>query len=160
MTGSEAETGVATASVGTVLVVAVVVMLAAAVAGGLALGGSPAPAEPPPTAAFSMSASGDRITLVHRAGDPLDVRAVDVRIRVDGDPLDRQPPVPFFSAPGFRAGPTGPFNSAADPTWSAGEAASLRIAATNEPVPEPGSTVEVAVVVDGVRVAALDAEVV
>jgi FlaG/FlaF family flagellin (archaellin) len=142
-----------------VLLVATVVVLAAAVAGGLALGGSPAPGEPPPTAALSLSASGDRVTIVHRAGDPIDVRAVELRIRVDGDPLDRQPPVPFFSARGFRPGPTGPFNSAADPTWTAGETASLRIAATNEPVPGPGSTVEIAVVVDGTRVAALDATV-
>lgn len=155
MAGREA----ATTGIGTVLVVAVVVVLAAAVAGGLALGGSPAPPDPPQTAALSLSASGDRITLVHRAGEPIDVRAAELRVRIDGDPLDQQPPVPFFSAPGFRPGPTGPFNSAADPTWTAGETASLRIAATNDPVPEPGSTVEVAVVVDGARIAALDAEV-
>ncbi len=63
----------------------------------------------------SATATTDRITFTHRAGDSLDVEALDIEIRVNGEPLAYQPPVPFFSADGFHAGPTGPFNSASDP---------------------------------------------
>jgi hypothetical protein len=63
--------------------------------------------------------------------------------------------VPFFAARGFRAGPTGPFNAAADPGWTAGEAASLRLASTNAPGISPGDRVVVEVSVEDRRVATL-----
>ncbi len=108
------------------------------------------PASPAPVSlSASASASADRVTLVHEAGPTLDVRTLTLRVTVAGEPLARQPPVPFFAARGFRSGPTGPFNSAADPRWSAGEAASFELAGTNAPAVAPGDEVAVRVYVDG-----------
>jgi len=81
----------------------------------------------------ARAAANGTITLVHRGGPALDVRSLRVTITVDGQLLRHQPPVPFFAATGFHAGPTGPFNSAADPRWSVGETASLAVAGTNTP---------------------------
>lgn len=105
------------------------------------------PPEPLPVAALALSVDpvDDRITLTHRGGEPLDVSDVTIRIKVDGDPLAYQPPVPFVGAPGFRGAPTGPFNLAGDQHWTVGEQASLRLAATNDPDVAPGSTVVVSV---------------
>lgn len=104
---------------------------------------------------LAVDAEADRLTLRHRAGDPLDVRRLTVRVRVAGSPLRHQPPVPFFATRGFRAGPTGPFNAAADPRWTAGEPASLRLASTNGPTVDPGDRVVVVVSVGDRRVATL-----
>lgn len=92
-----------------------------------------------------VDAATDRIALTHDGGATVNVTALRVTVAVDGDPLDHQPPVPFFTARGFRAAPTGPFNSGARPTWEAGERSSFRVASTNEPSIEPGSTVRVTV---------------
>jgi flagellin-like protein len=94
----------------------------------------------------SADAATDRLTFTHRAGESLDVEDISVEIRVNGEPLASQPPVPFFSADGFRAGPTGPFNSAADSTWEGGEVATLELAGTNAPLLEPGDEVVARVV--------------
>jgi len=139
-------------AIGVVLLVALTAALAGLV--GASLGGVAPPTEPT-GAALSLSVEGGTLRFVHRGGDALDVRDLRLRIAVDGEPLDRQPPVPFFAASGFGSGPSGPFNAAADPSWTAGEAASLRIAATNDPTPEPGATVRVTVFVDGRRLAEL-----
>ncbi|MFB6129464.1 MAG: type IV pilin [Salinigranum sp.] len=149
------------ASRATAPVVAVTAMLAvtvvlAAVVGGLVFANVPDEGRPP-VVSLSLSVRGDRIVLTHRGGDALDVREVRLRVSVDGTPLARQPPVPFFSAVGFRSGPTGPFNVAADPRWTAGEAASLRVAGTNRPTIGPGATVEVTVSAGGRPVADLSA---
>ncbi len=137
------------APIGVVLLVAVAVVLAAAVAT-MALGMTTAlPDGSATTAAVDVTADGDRLTLTHRSGDRIDVRELDVRIRVDGEPLANQPPVPFFSATGFKPGPTGPFNAASNDDWTAGESASLTVAATNDPAFRPGRTVEVRLIVDG-----------
>lgn len=134
--------------VGTLAVVAITVVLAAAVTS--ATLGVPTGIEGPPPLAVSLTATADgRLALVHEAGPPLDVREIDVRIAVDGTPLERQPPVPFFSAAGFASGPTGPFNPASDPIWAGGERATLRIASTNEPDLVVGATVTVRLVRDG-----------
>jgi FlaG/FlaF family flagellin (archaellin) len=138
---------------GMVLLAGTTVVLAATVAGaGFALEDA-ASTEPTPTATFSASASGDRITLIHEGGEPLDVEALTLRISVDGEDLNRQPEVPFFSQRGFHPGPTGPFNSAGDETWTVGERASLRVAGSNEPSLEPGATVEIRIVSDGTELA-------
>lgn len=139
-------------TVGIVVVLAVTIAVAGVATAGLA---SIDPHAPPPQAAFSLSVDGqtDRLTLRHLGGDTLDVRNLSVRIRVDGTPLSHQPPVPFFAARGYRGGPTGPFNSRADPRWQPGEAASVRVAGTNAPGIDPGVTVTVTLVVDGTRVA-------
>jgi flagellin-like protein len=130
---------------GSLLLVAVTVSLAAVV-GGTALSGA-VPTEPPPRATLDCRADAatDRVTCVHGGGDRLDVRDLDIHITVDSEPLVHQPPVPFFAARGFRAGPTGPFNSAADPYWSAGESAAVRLAGTNRPGLTPGVRVGVTV---------------
>ncbi|WP_297884882.1 type IV pilin [uncultured Halorubrum sp.] len=144
------------APVAGVLLLAITVVLAGGVAAA-ALG--PSTATVPPSAVLSLSATDDRIAIDHRGGDPIDVAAVTVRVSVDGEPLAEQPPVPFFSAAGFRPGPTGPFNSASDDTWRVGETASFRVADTNDPTLEPGRTVTVEITADGRPVATLEASV-
>jgi len=135
-----------------VLLLAITVVLA----GGVVTAAIDAPPEPAPTTSLSLSATDDRITLTHRGGDALDVSELNVRVRVDGEPLARQPPVPFFSAAGFHPGPTGAFNAATDGDWRVGGSASLRVAGTNEPTLEPGRTVSVTVSADGLPVATLE----
>lgn len=137
-------------AVAVVLLVAVAVVAAGALAAGL-----PGPGDAPPRAVLEASADAatDRVTLVHRGGDALAVEALAVRIAVDGEPLDHQPPVPFFSATGFAPGPAGPFNSGSDGEWTAGETAAVELAGTNEPLLEPGATVTVRVYSDGRKVA-------
>lgn len=114
------------------------------------------PAAPAVTGA-TLTVDGDRLVLTHRAGEPVDVRRLDVVVRIDGDPLRHQPPVPFFSAQGFRPGPTGPFNAAADPTWEVGERASVRLASTNRPQVVAGARVTVTLRYDGRRLVVLSA---
>lgn len=124
-------------------------------AGGLGAGDDLAA---PATASLSAEATADgRIRVLHEGGDALDIRELDVRIRVDGEPLEHQPPVPFFSAEGFYSGPTGPFNPASDPDWRAGESASLAIAGTNAPAVDAGSRIEIEVYAGGQPVATAEA---
>ncbi|WP_049908613.1 MULTISPECIES: type IV pilin N-terminal domain-containing protein [Halorubrum] len=140
------------APVAGVLLIAITVVLA----GGVATATLDAPTEPAPSAVLSLSATDDRVSIYHRGGDPIDVAAATVRVRVDGEPLDEQPPVPFFSAAGFRPGPTGPFNAASDDAWRAGDTATFRVAGTNDPTLAPGRTVTVEIAVDGQPVASLE----
>lgn len=141
---------------GVVLLLILTVALAGTV-GSVALG-TDVPSEPT-TAVIDLRVDADanRLTFVHRGGDALDVTALRVRITVDGRALDDQPPVPFFSAAGFQPGPTGPFNSAANSEWTAGERASLRIAETNDPLVSPGASVSVTLSVDETVVAEVTA---
>lgn len=99
----------------------------------------------PTTASLSLSVDGERIRLLHRGGDSLDVRDLRLRVSVDGERLRHQPPVPFFAATGFGSGPTGPFNAATDPRWTAGETAAFAVADTNDPAVVAGATVRVEV---------------
>ena len=138
------------AVIAVVVLCGLTVILATAVAGGLS--GFQERAEPTPTAAVSLSVDGETLTLTHDHGDPLDVRSLRMVVAVDGEPLNHQPPVPFFSASGFAAGPTGPFNSASDPTWRVGESTSLTLAGTNSPTIKPGSTVSVELYQDDSRI--------
>lgn len=147
----------AIAPIGTVLLVAIAVILAAGV-GTATFGGAPLQ-EPAPTASLSLSADGDELTVRHLAGDSLDAHELRLEVTVDGDPLAHQPPVPFFSATGFRPGPTGAFNVAGDTTISPGETASFRIAGTNSPLPSAGDRVTVTVYSEGYRIAQLTARV-
>ncbi|MCQ4334006.1 type IV pilin N-terminal domain-containing protein [Natronomonas sp. F2-12] len=114
-------------------------------------------ASEPTVAAFdaSVEPTGE-LRMTHRGGDPIDPGAIDLEIRIDGDPLERQPPVPFFSAGGFESAPKGAFNSARTEPWRTGETASLRIAETNEPTIEAGDTVVIRLTVDGYSVAELE----
>ncbi|ELZ36840.1 hypothetical protein C472_09768 [Halorubrum tebenquichense DSM 14210] len=122
------------APVAGVLLIAITVVLA----GGVATATLDAPSDPPPSAVLSLSATDDRVSIYHRGGDPIDVAAATVRVRVDGEPLDEQPPVPFFSATGYRPGPTGPFNAASGDTWRAGDTATFRVAGTTRRSPRAG----------------------
>jgi FlaG/FlaF family flagellin (archaellin) len=149
-----------------VLLVALVVGLAAATMGAVfaladASGGTSGRGgvggDAPPRASLSVVATGQTLSFTHHGGDALDVRRLRLVVAVDGDPLAHQPPVPFFSARGFRSGPTGPFNSATDPRWTAGETATLRIAGTNRPTLSSGDVVSVRVFADGALVARLSA---
>ncbi|MGM0606577.1 MAG: type IV pilin N-terminal domain-containing protein [Halobacteriota archaeon] len=140
--------------VGVVCLLAVTVLLAAVV-------GASATVQPPssPTAA-SFEATAElpgEITILHRGGDTIDPTAMDLRVYIEGEPLDRQPPVPFFSARGFESGPTGPFNSATSTKWRAGEAASFTLAGTNGPSMRSGDSVTIEIFVDEQRVAQLEA---
>lgn len=130
-------------------VVAVAVLLAVTVVAGAAVGTvvSTDTAERVPAARLSLSvdASADRIALTHEGGETLSVENLELSVRVGGEPLAHQPPIPFFAATGFESGPTGPFNSAADANWSAGQRGSVRLAATNGPSIDPGDRVSVTV---------------
>ncbi|RDZ65931.1 type IV pilin [Haloferax sp. Atlit-12N] len=142
---------------GSVLLIGLVVVVAAAVGAAAfdAADSSPTPTRP---TALSLGVSGDTLSLTHEGGAPLDVESLAIRISVDGEPLAHQPPVPFFSASGFRPGPTGPFNAAADSRWTAGETATLELAGTNDPDIEPGAAVTVRVFDGETPVAALEAK--
>lgn len=133
-------------------VVAVVLLALVAVAGVAAVSATlpDAPAEPPPLTDLSLEADGteDTLTIRHVAGDDLDVADLSIRVRVDGDPLAHQPPVPFFAARGFVSGPTGPLNHAGGTTWQAGQTGTLHIASTNSPRPDPGDPISVTVATD------------
>jgi FlaG/FlaF family flagellin (archaellin) len=135
--------------VGTVALLAVTATLVGVLA---FIGGWSAPPDPPVRAALDLSVDADgRITLIHAGGDPLDVRDLRMQVRVDGIPLDHHPPIPFFSAPGFVSGSTGPFNPADDPEWTAGETTSVRVASTNDPTVSAGSRVSVTVYLNDTR---------
>lgn len=142
--------------VGVALLVLVTAILAAGL--GAAVLGT-VPAEPPPQTRLSISVDGDRLRVVHQAGDTLDVRRMEVHVAVNGTRLTHQPPVPFFAATGFEPGPTGPFNSASDPEWEVGEVGTLTVAGTNSPAIRPGATVRVTVVSGGYLVAETDVTV-
>ncbi|AZH24451.1 type IV pilin [Haloplanus aerogenes] len=137
-------------------VAAVVVLVLGTTVAAVGLGALPTA---PVTAGVTLAVDGDRLVLAHRAGDPLDVRRLDVVVRVDGDPLRHQPPVPFFAARGFRSGPTGPFNPATEPTWNVGERASLQVASTNYPPLVAGARVTVELRYGGRRLVTLSATV-
>lgn len=113
--------------------------------------------DPATTAMLSLEAEDDRIELSHRRGDPLEIEQVRLQISVDGEALAHQPELPFFSQRGFGPGPSGPFNSATDSTWRAGESATLRIAGTNRPTPESGATVRVQIFDGDTEIADLSA---
>jgi flagellin-like protein len=139
--------------VGVVCLLAVTVVLATIV-------GVSAPvtiASEPTVAAFetTVEPTGE-VRLTHQAGDPIDPGELRLRISVDGEPLAEQPPVPFFSAPGFESGPGGVFNSATADRWDVGETASLTIADTNAPSIEAGDTVTIRLYADGDRIASLE----
>lgn len=149
----------ATATVAVALLLALAVVAAGSV-GAVLVDRAASTAEsssPAPAVALSLSVEGDRLVLAHEGGEVLDARRLRVVVRVDGTALAHQPPVPFFSATGFEPGPTGPFNVAADPGWTAGESAGFAVAGTNDPSLDAGSRVTVSLHRDGTPVATLTA---
>lgn len=141
--------------VGVVLLVAITIIAAGAVSVAFAIDQP----ESPTMASFGLAvdAETDRITLTHRAGDPVDLTETELKIEVDGKSLDSNPPVPFFAAPGFESGPSGPFNTASPNRWRPGETGTITVASTNEPQLQDGSTVTVRVITDGQEIAKLTA---
>lgn len=134
------------APVAAVLLVAVTVVVAAGVFAFV----PSLPGEPPDRRGVAAEATGDgTVALTLLSGPPVAPSSLDVRVEVDGRPLARQPPVPFFSARGFYSGPTGAFNAASDDVWTVGETVTFRVAATNEPVPAAGDAVRVELRVRG-----------
>jgi len=140
--------------VGVVLLVAVTVLVATTLGTVTTL--DPGASVPAASLSLSADADADRIELTHEGGETLDVSELSVTVTVDGEDLDRQPPVPFFAAAGFESGPTGPFNVASDDDWSAGETAGFRVASTNDPQLSPGSRVVVTVATERGVVASLE----
>jgi len=132
-------------------------LLAAAVTGTGASALGP-PASTPSAVDVTAHVDGS-VVLVYRAGPPLDVRALRVRVFVDGRPLRHQPTVPFVGEPGFDGAPTGPFNAASDPTWTAGERAGFRVAGTNAPAVSAGERVVVTLSSRGRAVATVSTRV-
>lgn len=153
MRQTRTDTRATTSVLGTALLVGLTVVLAATV---VATVGSFTLASSTPSAAFDLSVEGDRIELTHVGGDPLEVDSLSLTVAVEGEELDEQPPVPFFSADGFASGPTGPINPASEPEWTPGETVSFQVASTNEPPIEPGDRVTVTVAVDGQRLVTLE----
>jgi len=147
----------AMAPIAVVLLVAVTVLLGVSV--GTAALETTTLSSPAPTATIGLDATVDRIVLTHRGGDPIDVRDLRIVVAVNGESLMNQPPVPFFSAAGFRPGPTGPFNAATPDEWTVGTSASFRIAGTNDPTPALGDRITVRLVVDDQPIATLDGRV-
>ena len=134
------------APVAAVLLVAVTIVVAAGVFAFV----PSLPGEPPERRGVAAEATSDgTVALTLLSGPPIDPGSLDVRVEVDGEPLTRQPPVPFFSASGFVSGPTGAFNAASDDDWAVGENVTFRVAATNEPVPAAGDAVRVELRVRG-----------
>lgn len=140
--------------VGTVLLAAIAVLAATTV--GVVANVDPGAVTPTARLSASADAGADRIALTHVSGDTLAVSELSLTVTVDGEELDRQPPVPFFAARGFESGPTGPFNVASENEWAAGETATLRLASTNDPTLSSGSRVEVTVATDAGVVASVE----
>lgn len=139
-----------TAALGGIMLLGLVVVLAASL--GIVLVDVGETAGPTAPVALDLVVTGDTFRFTHEHGEPLDVRTLTMTVEVDGEPLAEQPPIPFFSAAGFSPGPTGPFNTAADPEWNVGETASFTVAGTNAPEINPGSTISVRLHRDGMTV--------
>jgi len=141
--------------VGAVALVAVTVALAVVV-GSTVTGSIDGQSSTQTRFSLTVDPTADRIEIEHRGGGTIDVRELSMVVSVNGRSLDRQPPVPFFAARGFVSGPTGPFNSASDPTWTAGERGSIAIAETNAPTIDPGDKVRIRLLVNDRQVAVLE----
>lgn len=134
-------------AIGTITLLLLTILLSAIV--GTTVVGSAGLGSAAETSPVAISATADdegRIALTHEGGPPVDVGGVTVRVTVDGEPLERQPPVPFFSASGFAPGPSGAFNSASEDRWAVGEQTSFRVAGTNSPALTAGATVRVKII--------------
>lgn len=117
------------------------------------------PGDEPPMFSLSIEVdpedAGGEIVFIHEGGTTVDVEEFELWVEIDGQPLAIQPQVPMSQAEGFYKFPNGPFNEgSADHSWSAGEQASIKIAAsTNEPNIRPGSEVTVHIYQDDVLIA-------
>lgn len=139
--------------------VVLLVVLCASLAGAVALYLFAMPTDDaPPRASIAATVDGDshEFQFVHEGGDVLAVEELTVTVTVDGEPLTHQPRVPFVGSTGFAGSPQGPFNDAGSTRWAPGERASFQLACTNGPKPDPGTSVEITISVDGTPIATLD----
>ncbi len=143
-------------------VVGVLVLIGVTLTVGAALGVvvSADPTEPAPMVSFDVTAAAetDEIRISHQRGDELDLDTVQIEISIDGEPLEHQPPVPFFAAEGFQGGPTGPFNAASADQWRAGETGGVQLAETNSPQLSAGETVRVQIQTETATIADISTE--
>lgn len=140
-------------ALGVLLLTAVTLVLAGAV-GAIAVD---LPTRTTQTVPHQLSAtangSSDEVFITHESGPTLDVREIQLKIFIDGTPLEHQPPVPFLGSTGFRGAPHGPFNPSSNPDWDVGERAGVEIAGTNDPTLGPDALVRVEVYRDGLLIA-------
>lgn len=140
--------------VGVVTLLGITVLLSVTLLGTAAVG----PVDPAPTVSLELTvdATTDRIELSHRGGEELDISALSLRVSVDGEPLEYQPPAPFFAARGFHSGPEGALNTASPDRFETGEQTSFEVASTNSPAIGRGSTVSVRVLHQNATVVELE----
>lgn len=141
---------------GTVLLVGIVGALAATMAVVIPAAGDLSTDQQRAVLDLTVDPDTNTVTIIHEGGDPIDFASVEVMIYVDGEPLEHQPPTPYFSASGFAPGPTGAINKASEDTVTVAEQTSFQIADTNDPLPEPGSTVRVDLIDDGATMVRLE----
>lgn len=91
--------------------------------------------------------STNTISITNNGPREIDVRELTITIEIDNTPLHYPLQVPYFSQRGFHPGPTGAFNSATDPFWTAGERVSFRIASTNTPTLTPGNSLSITLII-------------
>ena len=148
-------------ALGVLLLTAVAVAIAGT-AGLVVLDAADVADEPTPTlpveleASVTVGSNETRIVLLHGSGPTLDVGKIDVRIVVDGTPLPSQPDVPYYSNPGFRWFPSGPFNPSTDPRWELGERATLTATHENHARLGNASTVRIEVYRDDLPLARVE----
>ena len=140
--------------VGTLLLVVLTVLLAVTLS--TAVIGGPSTPESSPAVAVELSVDGSTLTLTQTHGEPLDIEQLSMEITVDGQPLEQQPPVPFFAASGFESKSTGAFNPSGSTELAVGESASLTVASTNSPTIEPGARVSITLYTDEGRLITVD----
>ncbi|SEK89148.1 type IV pilin [Haloferax larsenii] len=145
-----------TVLIGGVLMVGIVVVIAGVVGAAAFDVAESTPAPNQPTM-LSLSVTGSAFELTHDAGAPVQVSSLRLRVSINGEELRHQPPVPFFSATGFKPGPTGPFNTASDGMWTVGETAGFELAGTNTPTVTAGARVVVRVYEEDTLVAVVRA---
>jgi len=141
--------------IGTALLVVLTVLIAGMMGTVLVDAGVDSPSTTTRLSVSADAATG-RIVLTHDGGDALNVDTLDVRVQIDGQPLEQQPPIPFFATSGFVSGPTGPLNSATNGVWTAGETGAFQLAGTNAPQLADGARVEITVSTEDAVVARLE----
>jgi FlaG/FlaF family flagellin (archaellin) len=141
--------------IGVVLLAGCTILLSVTI-GAMAFGYEPTEPVSVVVVSGEADATENEITLTLERGDPLDVQDISLVISVDGKALEKQPTVPTYAQSGFDGFPTGPFNPSSEPTWNQGQSAGVTVASTNDPLPEPGSTVEIRIFENDLPIATVE----
>lgn len=140
--------------IGVVLLTGCVVALGVTV-GAMALAYEPAEPAPQTLVSATVDAETNGIVLTLDRGDPLDMQDLSFVIEIDGEALETQPT--YGSQSGLSGYPKGPLHPDTDPTWTRGESTSFGIAkTTNNPHPEPESTVTIRIFSNDLPVAIVE----